>query len=50
MAQQRKKATIEAQRGPEGETPPGAKPEAVRVRLLGGFSISVGNRTVREDA
>src|SRR5215210_3204777 len=26
------------------------KPEAVRLRMLGGFSVSVGSRTVGEDA
>ncbi|HZY57287.1 MAG TPA: BTAD domain-containing putative transcriptional regulator [Rubrobacteraceae bacterium] len=30
------------------DTPDGA-PEAVRVRLLGGFRVSVGNRTIEED-
>ena len=42
--------TIEAQRGPEDDAPAGGKPEAVRIRLLGGFSVSVGDRTVWEDA
>ena len=50
MAQHRKKVMIEAQRGPEGGAPAGGKPEAIRVRLLGGFSVSVGDRTVWEDA
>jgi predicted ATPase/DNA-binding SARP family transcriptional activator/DNA-binding CsgD family transcriptional regulator len=39
-----------AQREPEGGAPAGGKPEAIRVRLLGGFSVSVGDRTVWENA
>jgi DNA-binding SARP family transcriptional activator len=27
-----------------------SRPEAVRIRLLGGFSVSVGSRTIEEDA
>ena len=41
--------TNEAQHGPEGDAPAVGKPEAVRVRLLSGFSVSVGHRTLRED-
>jgi len=50
VAQNRKQATIEAQRGPEGDAPAGGKPEAIRVKLLGGFSVSVGDRPVWKDA
>jgi hypothetical protein len=50
VAQHSKKVTIEGQRGPKGDAPAGGKPEAVRIKLLGGFSVSVGDRTVREDA
>ncbi len=50
VARQRKEAAIGGQRGSEGNAPAGGKPEAVRVRLLGRFSVSVGDRTVREDA
>ena len=28
---------------------PVAKPEAMHVRMLGGFSVSVGSRTIAED-
>jgi len=28
----------------------GGKPETVRIRLLGGFSVSVGDRSVWKDA
>jgi predicted ATPase/DNA-binding SARP family transcriptional activator/DNA-binding CsgD family transcriptional regulator len=31
------------------EAPTSKGPEAVRVRLLGGFSVSVGSRTIRQD-
>jgi predicted ATPase/DNA-binding SARP family transcriptional activator/DNA-binding CsgD family transcriptional regulator len=35
----------------QGEgAPAGGKPERVRIRLLGGFSVSVGDRTVWKDA
>jgi predicted ATPase/DNA-binding SARP family transcriptional activator/DNA-binding CsgD family transcriptional regulator len=42
-------------RRPKTKTPSGKKrtsgrPEALRIRLLGGFSISVGRRTIEEDA
>jgi DNA-binding SARP family transcriptional activator len=46
VAQHLKKATIKAPGGPKGDAPAGGKPEAVRVRLLGRFSVSVGDRTV----
>ena len=49
-APHRKKATIEAQRGPEGDAQAGGKLEAIRVKLLGEFSVSVGDRTVGHDA
>jgi DNA-binding SARP family transcriptional activator len=31
------------------EAPPSKEPEAIRVRLLGAFSVSVGSRTIRQD-
>ena len=49
VAQHRKIAAIEAPGEPQGDVPAGGKPEAVRIRLLGGFSVSVGDRTVWED-
>ena len=45
-----------AHRGAKINTPPGSKRtfstelEALRVRLLGGFSVSVGSRTIQQNA
>ena len=36
--------------GQSAGAPAGGKPETVRIRLLGGFSVSVGDRTVWKDA
>src|SRR5688500_17267765 len=39
-----------SERVARSEAPTGEKPEAVRVWLLGGFRVSVGSRTINEDA
>ncbi len=43
------RAAAEQQRGPRSRGASGGEPEAVRIWLLGGFRVSVGSRSIREE-